>query len=133
MNIFSKAFPIVSLAFITSTVNAQIDMTHIKTDGYDAYSVASVKATDSTFTMKIALSVDGDNTSSDETFRIFFNQLDSTMYSLYGNQYDSKHRKELHKKLAKDFKIQNNESDRKTKKMQRKLKRQLIKEVRKQK
>ena len=127
----NKPLILVLLACITTAANAQLDMTHIKTHEYDAYAVKSVNATDSTFSMKIALSLDGGNLSSAETFKVFFSQVDSTMYRLYGDQYDSKQRKALHKKLAKDFTIQDREADRKTKKIQRKLKKELKKEVRK--
>ena len=128
MNIFSKAFLLVSLAFITSAVNAQIDITHIKTDGYDAYSVSSVNDTDSTFNLKISFSLEGDVTD-DEIKKIFFNQIDSIMYSKYGDKYDSQAQKEFHEKMFKEMKKQDKESARKNKKLNRKLKKALKKEV----
>ena len=126
MNIFSKVFILVSLACITTVANAQTELTHIKTDAYDAYSVSSLNSNDSTFEMKVSLSLEGD-VSVAEINNILINQLDSIMYSKYGDEYDSKAKEELHKKMLKDIKKKDKEFARKNKKLNRKLKKLLRK------
>ena len=110
-----------------SRANAQVDMTHIKTNGYDAYAVSVVNATDSTFKLNLSVSADGNINVND----LIFNQIDSIMYSHYGDAYDDKAKEELHKKMIKDMKKQNKGTDRKTKKFQRKVKRAFRKKAKK--
>lgn len=103
------------LASIATAANAQIDMTHMKTERYDAYSVSMVNPLDSTFDLSV--SFEGDKISSKEVYDFFFSQLDSIMYSEYGDKYDSKAQEALHKKMFKDLKKKNREAVKKRKKI----------------
>jgi hypothetical protein len=130
MKILSKALLLVSLACITTVANAQTELTHIKTDGYDAYSISAVNTTDSTFNLTVSALIEGNDINIDETYNhILFNQIDSIMYSKYGDQYDDKAKEELHKQLLKNMKKKDKEDARKNKKLNKELKKSLRKEL----
>ena len=103
------------LASIATAANAQIDMTHMKTEGYDAYAVRMVNPLDSTFDLSV--SIEGDKISTKEAYDFLFNQLDSVMNIQLGDRYDSKTKEELHKKMLKNLKKKNREAEKKRKKI----------------
>ena len=120
---------IMALVCIAPAANAQIDMTHVKTEGYDVYSVSRVNPADSSFTLNMV--IEGDNLSRDEMFDLIFSQMDSIMYSQLGDNYDNKAREETHKKLLKDIKKKRKKQEKERKKFTRETKKLFKKELKK--
>ena len=132
-----RLFCFISLACFSIAVRAQIatsgtqiEFTHVKSQGLDTYSLTEVNPADSTFDIRVT--IEGDNVNIQEMYDALFCQLDSIMYSQYGDKYDNKAREEYHKKLLKDLKNlkkKHKKYVRENKKLSRSLKKSLKKEL----
>ena len=92
-----KLFCFISLACFPLALGAQIatsgtriEFTHVKSQGQDIYSLTEVNPADSTFDIRVT--TEGDNVNIQEMYDALFCQLDSIMYSQYGDKYDDKAR-----------------------------------------
>lgn len=132
-----KLFCFISLACLPIAAGAQIEFTgaqidfnHVKSERYDVYSLTEVNPADSTFDIRVT--IEGDNVNIQEMYDALFCELDSIMYSQYGDKYDNKAREEYHKKLLKDLKNlkkKHKKNVRENKKLSRSLKKSLKKEL----
>lgn len=129
-----KLFCFISLACFSIAVRAQIatsgtqiEFTHVKSQGQDIYSLTEVNPADSSF--DIRETIEGDNVNIQEMYDALFCQLDSIMYSQYGDKYDDKAREETHKKILKDLEKKQKKNKKENKKLSRSLKKTLKKEL----
>lgn len=119
-------FPIAAGAQITSS-GTQIEFTHEKSQGYDIYSLSEVNPADSSFDIRVT--IEGDKAHIQDMYDALFCQLDSIMYSQYGDKYDDKAREETHKKLLKDLEKKQKKNKKENKKLSRSLKKTLKKDL----
>ena len=127
--VLRRVLCILVLVCIAPAAFAQVDVTHVKAEGYDAYSVSSVNPADSSFTLNMI--IEGDNISKDEVFDLIFSQMDSIMYIQMGDKYDDKAREETHKKIIKNSEKKLKQKEKERKKFARKTRKAFKKELRK--